>query len=181
MTPIRLDLVLREAVGTPYSDLVTRSTGQAVRHRLLATLRDRPLADAHLDFGAVGFMDFSCADEVVAKLLLEVAALPVGRVVLHVLKEDHAEAIDHALDRHGLVLAALTHDTERACLLGRVEPDWRPVVERLFARGGRVGVPPIAHDLTWEESRARVALHALAEHRCVLAHPDATFELGLSR
>lgn len=181
MTPIRLDLVLREAVGTPYSDLVTRSTGQAVRHRLLATLRDRPLADAHLDFSAVGFMDFSCADEVVAKLLLDVAALPVGRIVLHGLREDHAEAIDHALDRHGLVLAALTHDTERACLLGRVDADWRPVVERLFVRGGRVAVPPIAEDLGWAEPRTRAALQALVEHRCVLAHPDATFELGLNR
>jgi len=47
MTPIRLDLVLREAVATPYRDLVTRSTGVAVRNHLLATLRDRPLADAH--------------------------------------------------------------------------------------------------------------------------------------
>lgn len=181
MTPIRLDLVLREAVATPYSDLVTRSTGAAVRHHLLATLRDRPLADAHLDFSAVGFMDFSCADEVVAKLLLEVAALPVGRIVLHGLREDHAEAIDHALDRHGLVLAALTADAGRALLLGRAEDDWHPVVSRLHDRGGRVPAAPLADDLAWSLDRTTTALDGLVARRCVLAHPDATFELGLAR
>jgi hypothetical protein len=179
MAPIRLDLVLREAVDTPYANLVTRSTGAAVRHRLLATLRDRPLADARLDFTEVGFMDFSCADEVVAKLLLEVVALPVGRILLVGLREDHAEAIDQALDRHGLVLAACTADTRRTCLLGRVADDWTPVFERLQALG-RAGVAPIAAELQWPEARAGLALGELADRRCVIAHPDDTFELGLA-
>ena len=180
MTPIRLDLVLREAVETPYRDLVTRSTGVAVRHRLIATLRDRPLADAHLDFSEVGFMDFSCADEVVAKLLLEVAQLPVGRIVLHGLREDHAEAIDHALDRYDLTLAALTADSGRACLLGRVAEDWGPTFACLHALG-RTAAPPIATELAWPVQRATAALVALADRRCLIAHPDATFELGLAR
>lgn len=180
MTPIRLDLVLREAVATPYRDLVTRSTGAAVRHRLLATLRDRPLADAHLDFSEVGFMDFSCADEVVAKLLLEVARLPVGRVVLHGLREDHAEAIDHALERHGLVLAARALEGGGACLLGRAEADWRPAFDCLAALG-RAPALPVAAELAWPVPRAAAALDALAERRCVVAHPDLTYDIGLTR
>jgi hypothetical protein len=125
-------------------------------------------------------MDFSCADEVVAKLLLEVAQLPVGRIVLHGLREDHAEAIDHALDRYDLTLAALTADSGRACLLGRVAEDWGPAFACLHALG-RTPVPPVAAELGWPVARTSAALVALADRRCVIAHSDATFELGIAR
>ena len=44
-------------------------------------------------------VDFSCADEVVAKLVAALHELPVTRVILFGVREDQAEAIDHALSR----------------------------------------------------------------------------------
>lgn len=68
---------LRRSVCHLYSDLVTRPTGAAVRREIehqLAAAGDRTLTV--IDFSQVGLLDFSCADEVVAKLLLRYTPAP---------------------------------------------------------------------------------------------------------
>lgn len=174
---IRLDVVLREAVSTPYRDLVTRQTGAAVRNRVLTVLRDHPGDDAHLDFSEVGLVDFSCADEVVAKLIVASADLPVPRVLLHGVRADHADAIEHALDRLGLVVVAVLVDSDQPLLLGAIPEDCRTAFVALAERG-RAAAAAIANALGWSEPRALEALEGLVSRRCVLAHPDATFEFG---
>ena len=174
---IRLDVVLREAVATPYSDLVTRQTGAAVRNRVLMVLRDRPGHDAQLDFSAVGLIDFSCADEVVAKLIVASADLPVPRVLLYGVRADHADAIEHALDRLGLAVVAVLVDSDHPLLLGAIPEDCRTAFDALTERG-RAAAESIANALGWTVPRALEALEGLASRRCVLAHPDATFEFG---
>ena len=68
---IDLSVVLRETVSCElYSNLVTRPTGAAVRAQIEALLRDSDRVLAVIDFTHVRMIDFSCADEVVAKLLL---------------------------------------------------------------------------------------------------------------
>ena len=62
--------MLREAVATPYRNLVTRATGAAVRGRIEAALERSTCDVAVLDFSEVALLDFSCADEIVAKLVL---------------------------------------------------------------------------------------------------------------
>jgi hypothetical protein len=73
MMHIDLSSVLRQTLSCElYSNLVTRPTGAAVRAQieaLLADARERSLTV--IDFSHVGMIDFSCADEVVAKLLLQ--------------------------------------------------------------------------------------------------------------
>ncbi len=174
---IHLDIVLREAVEAPYRDLVTRPTGAAVRSRVLGVLRDAPGGDAQLDFSGVGLVDFSCADEVVAKLLQESQAMPIARVVLRGVHDHHADAIEHALARHDLVVVAVFVDTVRPRLLGAVADDWRDAFGALDQLG-RTTADRVAASLTWPEPRAAAALGGLARRRCVLAHPDATFESG---
>jgi len=98
--------VLRGAVSADYSNLVTRPTGAAVRQRIEEQLAiaDR-CAVAVIDFAHVGMMDFSCADEIVAKLVVN--APPDGpRFVFSGLSEAHIEAIDTVLERHGLALVS---------------------------------------------------------------------------
>ena len=106
----RIDLapLLRETVATPYSDMVTRSTGAALRDRIEQTIAGASHRTTQLDFTAVGLLDFSCADEVVAKLLLRVATEDEHYVVLSGITDSHLDAIDHVLERHGLSVAALT-------------------------------------------------------------------------
>ena len=66
---IQIGRVLREALATPYRNLVTRPTGAAVRDRIEAALDDSDCLCAYLDFSDIDLLDLSCADEVVAKLL----------------------------------------------------------------------------------------------------------------
>ena len=68
---IDVSTVLRRTVCDLYSNLVTRPTGAAVRTEIetqVAALEGRTLTV--IDFSNVNLLDFSCADEIVAKLLL---------------------------------------------------------------------------------------------------------------
>ena len=58
-----------------------------------------------LDFTEVGLLDFSCADEIVAKLLLDTDPGIDRYVMLLGTREDHTEAIDHVLNHHALAIA----------------------------------------------------------------------------
>lgn len=104
--------VLRQAVAGNYSNLVTRPTGVAVRSFIEARLRstDDGVVTV-IDFSRVGMMDFSCADEIVAKLVLQQELAKPSRVVFSGLSESHLEAIDVVLERHGMVLVSHEADT----------------------------------------------------------------------
>jgi hypothetical protein len=72
---IDLGTVLRGAVCALYSNLVTRPTGAAVRteiERVIAESGGRTVTV--IDFSQVTLLDFSCADEIVAKLMLRYCA-----------------------------------------------------------------------------------------------------------
>jgi hypothetical protein len=174
---IALDAVLREATTAGYRDLVTRPTGAAVRDQLVRTLRSAPRTEALLDFSRIGLVDYSCADEVVAKLIVAMQELPVWRVVLHGVREDQADAIEHALGRHGLAVLALELESRRPMLLGIVPDDARGVFA-VLGIAVRTGTAQLAAQLAWDEERTQRALDHLADCRCILAHPDATYELG---
>ena len=68
---IDVSVVLRGTVCDLYSNLVTRTTGAAVRGEIEAQLADLTGRSVNvIDFSHVTLLDFSCADEIVAKLLL---------------------------------------------------------------------------------------------------------------
>lgn len=105
--------VLRQAVSESYSNLVTRPTGVAVRAYIEAQLQRSESDDGVvtiIDFSHVGMMDFSCADEIVAKLVMQQGD---GRTVFVFsgLSETHIEAIDVVLERHGMALVSHEADS----------------------------------------------------------------------
>lgn len=102
--PIELHAILQESVSGVYADLVTRPTGRAVRERIERVLHEPPPAPvAVIDFTGVGCLDFSCADEIVAKLLRD----HVRVLVLRGMTEAHREAIEPVLETAGLVAFAV--------------------------------------------------------------------------
>ena len=110
MNHIDISSVLRQTLACDlYSNLVTRGTGRAVRElieQLLSESRDRALTV--IDFSQVSMMDFSCADEVIAKLLIRYVSDEAPRDMYFIFRgvtEDHRDAIDAVLERHGLALA----------------------------------------------------------------------------
>jgi len=164
MHTIRLDRVLRETVNTPYSDLVTRATGRAVRTSIRQTIEALEGGTALLDFSSVGLVDFSCADEVVAQLLLEKTDDVI--VVLGGLREDHSEAIDHVLTHHSLAVVVQESPDGRPRLLGLVDREAQEVFERLHAHGA-ADAETMGQHLGWDSGRAQDALDTLVRLRLV--------------
>jgi hypothetical protein len=173
---IRMGHLLREAVAAPYRNLVTRPTGVAVRTRIEETVAGSNCMTALLDFSDIELVDLSCADEVVAKLLL--ALRTACFVVLQGLREDHHEAIEHVLRHHRLAVAAMPADGREPWLLGWVRSDTRRAFACICCQGP-IGLPELCRSLRWPEARAHTALVELAGHRLVrpvgeLYHPLPT-------
>lgn len=103
--------VLRTSVARLYSDLVTRPTGRAVRmaiERKLAEVEGASLAI--LDLSEVGVLDFSCADEIIAKLLLRHRARDAfgdAFFLAHGVQDHHRDPIESVLVRHRLLLVTV--------------------------------------------------------------------------
>ena len=165
---IRIDHVLAETVTAPYRVLVTRPTGAAVRGRIEAALADSACEMVLLDFTAVDCLDFSCADEVVAKLVLGLG-LAEGRpvaVALRGLCDDHREAVTHVLEHHGLAVTSVGDGPPE--LLGATDEDLRTAFAAVWARGP-LDAPMLADLAGWDLERAERAFDTLARHRVVRA------------
>jgi hypothetical protein len=123
--------VLRTSVATLYSNLVTRPTGRAVRLAIERQVREAEGASlAVLDFTHVGIVDFSCADEVIAKLLRKYVRTdrPADAFFLaQGVSEHHRDPIETTLRRHGLLLVAMDVDGRRrlwGAAPGRLREAW---------------------------------------------------------
>jgi hypothetical protein len=161
---IRLDHLLREEVATPYRHLVTRRTGAAVRSGIERALAASACHTALLDFTEVDLLDLSCADEIVAKLLMNPGPASERCVVLQGLREDQLEAVEHVLNHHRLAVAAVLADDAPPDLLGCADDDARAAFAQV-RNAGPTDVPSLAGALAWAEPRARAALDALASLR----------------
>jgi hypothetical protein len=168
--------VLSRSVCEFHSDLVTRSTGRAVRSGIEAHLAEHPdVTVVVLDFSAVRVLDCSCADEVIAQLLLRRATGAAPRSIYFLvrgLEESHADQIDDVLRRHGLALVA--EDRGGAMrLLGWVTEPMRAAWEQVASHGA-TEAEELASELAWPLADARAALDALALRHLVI-HADRRY------
>jgi hypothetical protein len=161
---IDLSSVLRRSVCELYSNLVTRPTGVAVRTEIELLVSERAGATLTvIDFTHVGLLDYSCADEVVAKLLLRATN---GFFICRGLHEAHVDAIETALSRYELALVVEAADGARI-LLGPIGDDerlaWQTVV-----RLGTADAHMLAGEMALEPGRAGDLLETLATRRVVM-------------
>jgi hypothetical protein len=175
---IAIARVLREAVQTPYRNLVTRPTGAAVRGRIESELADTgEWQAALLDFAEVDLLDLSCADEVVAKLVRH-AQQRDGRVVmLRGLHQDLCEAVHEVLEHQQLAVVII--DGNHASLLGAVADDARSVFSTLSAFTA-LSAPEVARYLGWTADRAHVAISTLTAMRLARPSGDGFLRLPLA-
>ena len=157
-------------VGTgAHRDLVTRSTGRAVRSSIEMELAQRTgLTVVVLDFTAVRLIDCSCADEIVAKLLQGSLATDAGGPTFFLIRglNDHQiEEITEVLKRHQLALVAESHGALQ--VLGDVADQARLAFQRIAERG-RAGAAEIAQDLAWPLEDVQAALTELTGRRLVM-------------
>jgi hypothetical protein len=176
---IDVSSVLRRTVCDLYSNLVTRPTGAAVRteiENLLSAWRGPSLTV--IDFSHVNLLDFSCADEVVAKLLLRfVGGAPQDAYfLLRGVREDHLDAIEAALERYQLALV-MQADDGALLLVGTVNDDQRRAWLALRELG-RGAAEEVASALGQELADAAALLAALHERRLIMRFEDTYVPLG---
>ncbi|MGI9627349.1 MAG: hypothetical protein ACR2QM_10975 [Longimicrobiales bacterium] len=106
--PINIDVssLVQQSVASLYSNLVTRPTGRAVRQAIEQQLGGGDQVSVSLiDFTEVRILDFSCADEVVAKLVMRYLDPSRPRnayFLFRAVGELHAHAVEEVLIRQGL-------------------------------------------------------------------------------
>lgn len=121
---IKYDLykILKKELKNGSSDLVTRPSGQAIRGRIERDIvKEGDRAVISLDFSKIGVIDYSCADEIVAKLVSRLLGGEYGDkyILLTGLNENQKENIEVALERKGLAVMAKTKNNKKI-LLGNI-------------------------------------------------------------
>jgi len=183
MMHIDVSSVLRQTLSCElYSNLVTRPTGAAVRTQIEALL-----ADSHertltvIDFSHVGMIDYSCADEVVAKLLLRyVAAERADQEAYFLFRgvtEDHWDAIETVLERHGLALVMEGVDGSAAHIGGIVDDRERTAWNKVYELG-RAAAADLATAIGVPASDCARLLDALHRRRLLMRLDDDYVAVG---
>jgi hypothetical protein len=172
LDPVAIDVghLLHRTVTSLYAHLVTRQTGRAVRMAIetqLAGMGERCLS--LIDLSEVTVLDFSCADEVVAKLVGHYAAEGHAEAffVFRGVNEPHRDPIEVVLERQSLAAVAETGPGTFE-LLGARSPEedaaWKVVeVRGLIARE--------EIDEVLEDPSHREALERLVARRVVFRSP----------
>lgn len=182
VTPVPIDVggIVSRTVATLYSSLVTRPTGRAVRLAIEEQLPPRgQVALSVVDLSQVLVLDYSCADEVIAGLLLR--HLPESRpreayFIFEGIGEGHRDPVEEVLHRHGL--AAVVRDAGGPIRLAGVRsPAEEEVWGWLEEEGAAIGL-----DLADPVDRVRDRILAgLAARRLLRLLPDRSGYQALSR
>jgi hypothetical protein len=174
--PFSFDLstLVSRSVASLYSHLVTRPTGRALRLGIESQIGDTGhLCLSVLDFTQVVVLDYSCADEAVAKLIQRYQPPERPADVYFVargLAEQHREPIDEVLLRHGLALVA---EVEAGFVLLGAATDLERSAWDAVQRRGVAQPAEVQGELEdYAEADVAEALHDLAQRR-VLFRQDS--------
>ena len=128
--------VIQEEFSRDIQDLLTRPTGQKIMERLekeIATSAEH--SKIALDFTGVGVIDYSCADEFIAKLVSRLLANEYGDryILLKNLSTTQRENIQVALERKNL--AALEEDHSGWRIIGMINNYLQKTLEIVMEKG----------------------------------------------
>jgi hypothetical protein len=129
--------ILKEELKNGSSDLVTRPSGQAIRDRIERDIeREKDGEVIALDFSKIGIIDYSCADEVVAKLLSRLLSGEYGDkyIVLSGLNENQKENIEVALERKNLAVMACVNNGKNM-LIGSLNNYLKETLNLILKKG----------------------------------------------
>ena len=108
--------LLKEELKNGSSDLVTRNSGQVIRERIEKDIAGEKEGEViALEFSKIGVIDYSCADEIVAKLISRLVSNEYGDkyIVLTGLNENQKENIEVALERKDLAVMVEMKDGKK--------------------------------------------------------------------
>ncbi|MBM4053280.1 MAG: hypothetical protein FJ264_01120 [Planctomycetes bacterium] len=168
MTVYNLYKLLKEELKNGSNDLVTRVSGQIIRERI-----ERDITQEHdgsvvaLDFSKIGIIDYSCADEIVAKLLSRLLGDEYGNkyITLVGLNENQKENIEVALERKNLAIMAETRDGNKI-LLGSLNNYLKETLH-LILKKGKISAKDLSEIMKLEANTSGTRLLNLYKKRLV--------------
>jgi hypothetical protein len=128
--------LLKEELQNGSHDLVTRTSGQVIRDRIERDIEKEKDGEViALDFSDIGIIDYSCADEVVAKLISRLLSGEYGDkyIILTGLNENQKENIEVALERKGL--SVLAEVNGKKLLIGELNNYLRQTLDFILEKG----------------------------------------------
>lgn len=169
-----LSTLVPRSVASLYSHLVTRPTGRALRMGIESQIGELGcFCVSVLDFSQVVVLDYSCADEVVAKLIQRYQRddRPADAYfIARGLAEEHRDPIEEVLSRHQLALVAEIGGA--FALLGHAG-SYERTVWSLLEQLSSAEALDIATQSSATVSAATGALETLVERRAVLRPANA--------
>ena len=168
MQTYNLYKLLKEELKNGSNDLVTRQSGQVIRERI-----ERDIAGEGdgmviaLDFSKIGVIDYSCADEIVAKLVSRLLGDEYGDkyIVLIGLNENQKENIEVALERKELAVMAQMKDG-RKILLGSLNNYLKETLN-LILKKGKISAKDLSESMKLEANTSGTRLLNLHKKRLV--------------
>ncbi|MFH1703929.1 MAG: STAS-like domain-containing protein, partial [Nitrospirota bacterium] len=114
-----------------------RPSGQVIRNRIEKDMENEKDGEIiALDFSKIGIIDYSCADEVVAKLISRLLSGEYGDkyIILIGLNENQRENIEVALERKELAVMAQMKNGKKA-LLGNLNNYLKETLNLILKKG----------------------------------------------
>ncbi|MEW6619294.1 MAG: STAS-like domain-containing protein [bacterium] len=118
-------------------NLVTRQTGKRIREAIEGMLEKEPEGTIIiLDFGGIGIIDYSCADEIIAKLITRLNSGEYGdkHILLKGTNSTQRENIEVALERKKLAILSFD-ENEAYQVLGVLNTYLRDTLSYVLKKG----------------------------------------------
>ena len=168
MHTYELHQIIKEELKNGSSDLVTRPSGQAIRDRIEREIvKEEDGAVIAIDFSKIGVIDYSCADEIVAKLVSRLLGGEYGNryIILTGLNENQEENIEVALERKGLAAMVELRDGKRI-LLGSLNNYLKQTLNMIMKKG-RLTAKELSQAMNLEANTSGTRLLNLHKKRLV--------------
>ena len=173
MTSYNLYRLLKEELKNGSSDLVTRPSGQVIRGRIEKNIEAEKNGEIiALDFSEIGIIDYSCADEIVAKLISRLWGNEYGDryIILTGLNENQKENIEVALERKDLAVIAMMKDGKEI-LLGNLNNYLRETLEVVITKD-RIRTKDLSEIMNLEANTSGTRLLNLHKKRLVMRNEE---------
>jgi hypothetical protein len=168
MQTYNLYKLLKEELKNGSSDLVTRQSGHVIRTRIEKDIeKEKDGEIIALDFSRIGIIDYSCADEVVAKLISRLLSGEYGDkyIVLTGLNENQRENIEVALERKELAVMVQMKDNKRV-LLGTLNNYLKETLNFILKKG-KITAKDLSETMKLEANTSGTRLLNLHKKRLV--------------
>lgn len=160
--------LLKDELQNGSSDLVTRPSGQLIRARIEKDVQqERDGEIIALDFSYIGIIDYSCADEIIAKLLSRLLANEYGDryIILAGINDNQKENIEVALERKELAVMAELRSGHKV-LIGSLNNYLRETLELVMAKN-KISARDLSEAMDLEANTSGTRLLNLHKKRLV--------------